>query len=145
MAKLSREEVIDLYKIPNSLSIEEIYKYCGYFLCPATIKRYIEYGRKNNLITQEDEIALEEKLQARENLKTEQEKLLMDIILREFMENKSFIRISSQLQKVHDINITPEIVRYKIKKHFGEEKYYEIMSERKKVKMKKKENKNLER
>ena len=55
MARLKKEEVIQLYKIPNSMDAKEICRYSGFFTSVAVINKYLNEARALGIITPEDD------------------------------------------------------------------------------------------
>ena len=55
MAKLSREEIINLYKKPKSMTPMEIWRHSGYFNSITTIRKYIKEAIESGEVTNEDE------------------------------------------------------------------------------------------
>lgn len=85
MSKLSKKQIIELYKRPSSMSPEEICKYSGYFNSIVTIKRYIQEAIELGEITDEDIEVFrkreEMKRKEKENRKAELKSLVLKKIL----------------------------------------------------------------
>lgn len=98
MAKLSKDEIIRLYKKPHSMTVEQIHKYSGYFNSIYTIKKYIKEAKDTGEITEEDEEIFENKLKEQENKKAKKENLLESLTLKKALECKTLEEIVKEIK-----------------------------------------------
>ena len=83
MPKLSKEEIIKLYKKPNSMTPMEIWKQGDYFTSITTIRKYIKEAIELGQITAEDEEIFRQRKIVEIEQKENRKALLKDLILQE--------------------------------------------------------------
>ena len=141
MAKLSDEEIFELYKIPNSKSVKEICKISGYFSSERSIKKTLEQGRDQGIITEQDDLAVQERLEEQKRQKKEKKSYTQNLLYEDIksltLQRKSCNEIFNiLLQKYKDENIdfsfykVAELRRLIIKNgDISEKDYKEIYNE----------------
>lgn len=89
MPKLSKEEIIKLYKKPFSMDYGEIWRQGDYFNSIITIKRYIQEATQSGEITEEDLEVFRKRKEIKENKKRETEENLKSLIYHKILEFKT--------------------------------------------------------
>ena len=89
MPKLSKEEIIKLYKKPFSMDYEEIWRQGDYFNSIITIKRYIQEATQLGEITEEDLEVFRKRKEIKENQKRETAENLKSLIYHKILEFKT--------------------------------------------------------
>ena len=98
MPKLSKQEIINLYKKPYSMGPMEIWKQGDYFNSIATIKKYIREAKASGEITEEDEEAFRKKEEVQEKEKRERYETLKSLVLPKILAAKPKTEIVREIQ-----------------------------------------------
>ncbi len=99
MPKLSKQEIIRLYKKPYSMNPTEIWKYSGYFNSIITIKKYIREAIYTGEITNEDEAVFKKRSETIQREKEERKEKLKSIVLEKILTNKSRKEIAEEIEQ----------------------------------------------
>lgn len=106
MAKLSREEIINLYKIPNSMTPMEIWKHSDYFTSISHIRKCIQDAINSGEITEEDQEVFQERKREEEHRKQEEKEFLTNIGIRKLLECKSKRQIIEEISQEYGKSIS---------------------------------------
>ncbi len=85
MPKLSKQEIIKLYKKPFSMDPTEIWKQGDYFNSIITIRKYIKEAKVSGEITEEDEEVFRKKEERKEIEKREKNEKLKSLVLHKIL------------------------------------------------------------
>lgn len=133
MSKLSKKQIIELYKRPSSMSPEEICKYSGYFNSIVTIKRYIQEAIELGEITDEDIEVFRKreimKQQKKEIRKAELKSLVLKKILMYKTRNEIVQEIKNETGMETNTSEVGNLIELLIRENqLTEEKYKEIVT-----------------
>ena len=106
MPRLKKEEVIELYKRPHSMDVDEIWRYSGFFTSKAMINRYINQGREDGTITEEDDEIFRKRKEAENKENKKNEEKLLKIVLEKFLNCKTQREIVQEIKTELGITIT---------------------------------------
>ena len=110
MSRLKKEEVIQLYKIPNSMDPKAICKYSGFFTSIAMINKYISEGRTEGIITAEDDMVFEKRENERQEKAHEADNILYEQSLKKLLEFKSKEQIAKEISEEFHIKASPTLI-----------------------------------
>lgn len=99
MAKLSKQEIIELYKKPSSMEPMEIWRYSGYFNSITTIRKYIKEAIDTGEITDEDEAVFRKREETKQKEKEERKEELKSIVLKKILTGKSRKEIAEEIEQ----------------------------------------------
>lgn len=97
MPKLSKQEIIELYKKPSSMEPMEIWRYSGYFNSITTIRKYIKEAIDTGEITDEDEAVFRKREETKQKEKEERKEELKSIVLKKILTGKSRKEIAEEI------------------------------------------------
>ena len=134
MPKLSRQEIIDLYKKPNSMTPMEIWKHSDYLNSISTIREYIKEAIELGEITDKDEEVFRQKKELEEQEKAERKAQLKALILRKIRMNQSRKEIVEAIEgetklKTNTTEVGKLIEELLQEKQLTEEEYKSILTE----------------
>ena len=134
MPKLSRQEIIDLYKKPNSMTPMEIWKHSDYLNSISTIRKYIKEAIELGEITDKDEEVFRQKKELEEQEKAERKAQLKALILRKIRMNQSRKEIVEAIEgetklKTNTTEVGKLIEELLQEKQLTEEEYKSILTE----------------
>ena len=115
MPKLSKEEIIRLYKKPFSMGINEISRESGYFNSPFLIKKIIQEGLDSGIITEEDQEVFSKREELREKQKRETKENLKSLVHHKILKAKTREEIVREIKAETDIEINTAVVGNLIK------------------------------
>ena len=132
MSKLSKEEIISLYRKPYSMTPMEIWKHSNYFNSIATIRRYIQEAIATGEITDEDEDVFRRREEIEKEKKEKRKLQLKTLVLKKVLMCKSRMQISQEIEDETGIetNITEigKIIEELIQEsQLTQEKYKEVL------------------
>ena len=142
MAKLSREEIINLYKKPKSMTPMEIWRHSGYFNSITTIRKYIKEAIESGEVTNEDEEVFRQKKEIEKQEKEKRKTQLKAIILKKIRMNKSRKEIVQEIEcetgwKISTTEVGTMIEQLIQEKQLTEEEYKGVLTEVRKNAIKK--------
>lgn len=104
MAKLSKEEIIRLYKIPNSLTYEEIARSSGFFTSVVTVRKCVKEAIEEGIITEDDEKVFEQRKLEKQKEKEKKDKIIYIASINKFREIKTREKIRKEIEQEYAIN-----------------------------------------
>ena len=107
MSRLKKEEIIRLYKIPISMDSKAIWKYSDFFTSITTINKYIKEGRKQGIITPEDDMVFEQRKKEMQEKADKAKSILYKQALKKLLELKSQEQIAKEIDQEFHIKISP--------------------------------------
>ena len=111
MKRLEKGEVIGLYKIPNSMTAKEIYRFANFFTSLPTIKKYIREGIEEGEIKPEDIKALEEKEIAKQKEKQKDDKILRASVIKYVLTGSTRRDIIEKIYEEFHIKIYSKVIK----------------------------------
>ena len=111
MARLKKEEVIQLYKIPNSMDAKEICRYSGFFTSVAVINKYLNEARASGIITPEDDNVFKKRQSEKEEETYERNSIVYEQSLKKLFEFKSKETIANEIGEEFHIKVSDREIR----------------------------------
>ena len=122
MPKLTKQEIIELYKIPNSMTPMEIWRRSDYFNSISTIKKYISEAIDSGEITDEDIEAFRKREVTEGQKKEKRQAELKALVLKKILMAKSRGQIVQEIRDETGIETNTAEVGKLIKNLIAERK-----------------------